>query len=42
MNAPLTSFIVELFHDLSDNLADRLDGFDIILRLGVIFLEVFE
>ena len=38
----LASFVVELFHDFSDNLANRLDGFDIILRLGIIFLEVLE
>ena len=41
-HTPLTSFVVELFHDFSDNLANRLDGFDIILRLGIIFLEILE
>ena len=30
------------FHDFSDNLADQLDGFDIVLRLGIIFLKVLE
>ena len=37
-----TAVGVELFHDLADYLADRLYGFDIVLRLLVVLLQILQ
>ena len=37
-----TALIVQLLHDLPDNLTDRLHGLDILLGLPVIFLQVLD
>jgi hypothetical protein len=37
-----TAFIVQLLHDLPNNLTDRLYGLDILLGLLVIFLQVLN
>lgn len=35
----LTSLVVQLLHDFTDDLTNRLDSFDVVLGLRVIFLQ---
>ena len=37
-----TSLVVQLLHDLSDNLSNRLHGLDVILRLLKVLLDIFQ
>lgn len=38
--AILTPIVVELLHDLADDLANRLYCFDVILGLCIVFLQI--
>lgn len=38
----LTSIVIQLLHDLSDNLADRLYSFNIVFGLLKVLLEVLQ
>ena len=37
-----TPFIIELLHNLPNDLSDGLNGFDVILRLLIFFLQILK